>query len=796
MPKIRISPALTLLFCLLAGTPLLLHGQQRQRLSAGWQFVRMDMANAWEVFRPVVPDKPESVPLWQDVTLPHCYNAVDAVSPDVNYYQGAAWYRTLLTVDNPYTDGHTLLHFEGVGQKARVYVYTREVARHVGGYDAWDADITQAVREFRQTEVCRSQFHGRVPVAVRCDNGRDTEMIPSDMSDFCLYGGICRPMYLTYLPQGYLADVAVTPRPVHGSATVEVSGSVQGIKGQPLVHVRVVSPRGSVVADRRVKTDGDHFSASFTLHRPLLWSPGAPMLYRCELVLEQSEPYRHTEQFGIRSCWFEEHGPFLLNGRRLVLHGTHRHEDHAGVGAAMTDDMIRREMQQIKDMGANFIRLGHYQQQDLVLHLCDSLGLLVWEEIPWCRGGLGGERYRAQAEQMLTAMIRQHRNHPSVILWGLGNENDWPGDFPEFDRDSIRAFMSHLNDMAHRLDPTRLTSIRRCDFAKDVPDVYSPSIWAGWYSSKFTDYRSMVEEAAATVPRLLHIEWGADSHAGRHADQVATDVAAGDKNGDWSETYAVKLFDWHLREQAMMPRLTGSAFWSFKDFATPLRPNNPIPYVNEKGVVQRDGTPKETFYVVQSYWATRPMLHIYGHTWPERAGRERERKEVLVYSNCSRVELLVNGVTMGMRSRRLADYPAAGFHWSVPLRQGDNTLVAVGYSGKTVLRDTVVQRYETRPWGTPVGLRLTRVNGKAGEQLVEARLVDACGVTCLDASRFICFACSDPTALLIDQGTATGSRRIQLANGRATIRLAHAADGCQVSAWLEDGSVPRAGIDL
>ncbi len=128
-------------------------------------------------------------------------------------------------------------------------------------------------------------------------------------------------------------------------------------------------------------------------------------------------------------------------------------------------------------MGANFIRLGHYQQSEIILRLCDELGLLVWEEIPWCRGGLGGEKYREQARRMLTNMIDQHRNHPSVILWGMGNENDWPGDFEEFDKDSIRAFMSELHDLSHRLDPTRPTVIRRCDFCRDIVDVYSPSIW-------------------------------------------------------------------------------------------------------------------------------------------------------------------------------------------------------------------------------------------------------------------------------------------------------------------------------
>ena len=142
--------------------PLLAAAQIRVPLSGGWQFVRTDMAGPWEVFRPVKPGKPESVPLWNDVVLPHCYNAEDGADPSVNYYQGAAWYRTSLQVDNPYPNGHTLLEFEGAGQKTEVYVDTSLVGTHVGGYDRWWVDITHCGK-------------GLLPLAVRCDNSRDVQ---------------------------------------------------------------------------------------------------------------------------------------------------------------------------------------------------------------------------------------------------------------------------------------------------------------------------------------------------------------------------------------------------------------------------------------------------------------------------------------------------------------------------------------------------------------------------------------------------------------------------------------------
>jgi len=140
--------------------------------------------------RPAAPGSSEAVPIWQQVTLPHCFNAEDAVDPDINYYQGAGWYRTQLSIKNPYLNGRVILEFEGAGQKTEVYVYTYKVASHTGGYDGWSVDITEAVQQALANPDCAKRFNGRIPLSVRCDNTRDTEMIPSDLSDFNLYGGL------------------------------------------------------------------------------------------------------------------------------------------------------------------------------------------------------------------------------------------------------------------------------------------------------------------------------------------------------------------------------------------------------------------------------------------------------------------------------------------------------------------------------------------------------------------------------------------------------------------------------
>lgn len=760
------------------------------RLTDNWEFLRQDVGNVWELVRPVRKGQPEEQPIWTKVTLPHCFNAEDAVDPDVNYYQGPGWYKTRLKLDNPYPNGRIVLEFEGAGQKTDVYIYTTKVGSHVGGYDSWNVDITDAVRAFLSGKDAE-RFGGEVPLSIRCDNTRDAEMIPSDLSDFNVYGGIYRYLNLVYLPEVSVASLKVMPAldAKMKKASLDISGLFYNPADvrQASMEVSVKNPQGKMIYTRNFSDFvplGEFSIQDIQVDKPELWDVTSPQLYTCEVtVTANGRKMTAVERFGFRSFEFIEKGPFFLNGRRLLLRGTHRHEDHAGVGAAMTEEQMVREMRMMKDMGVNFIRLGHYQQSEIILNLCDELGILVWEEIPWCRGGVGSETYRGQAKRMLGNMIAQHYNHPSVIIWGLGNENDWPNDFPEFEQSEIRKLMSELNTIAHQLDKTRKTAIRRCSFCSDIVDVYSPSIWAGWYRGNYTDYQRMSKEEMEKVKHFLHVEWGGDSHAGRHAEAVAPLRKEGEKDGDaalngsalvlkkgdWSETYIVKLIDWHLKEQENMPWLTGAAYWPFKDFSTPVRPDNPIPYMNQKGVIERDFTPKESYYVFQSYWTQKPMLHIYGHGWPVRWGNEGEEKEILVYSNCPKVELFVNGESQGVRRRSSQDFPAAGLRWNVKLKSGINTLRAVTVDAKEPLTDELTFEYQTAKWGEATAFQVQSTPLENGMVMVEAQLVDDKGVRCLDSRAFIYFDIAGDGTLVQNQGTVTGSRKVQARNGRAQI---------------------------
>jgi beta-galactosidase len=792
-----------------------------ERLLAGWEHCRENLGGVWDVWR---GGKANDKAAWQPVTLPHCFNAHDAVDPDAPYYQGPGWYRTRLKLrPNPFSDGRILLHFEGAGQKTEVFIGSESVGRHTGGYDEFIFDITEAVSKAWNSP--RNKEANQVPLAILCDNSRDFEMIPSSISDFNLYGGLYRYVNLVYVPAISLEQVHISPA-VTGSGPAQVSVRARlynpGSSSDPLqLSVRVLDPRGKVIhtAEQSLApwTD-EHELTSFTVKTPELWSPKTPALYRCEVTLSS----RHGEtsvndRFGLRFCEWVEHGPFKLNGERVLLRGTTRHEDHAGLGSAEPEELIRKELQMIKDVGANFLRLGHYQQSRIVLDLCDELGIMVWEELAWCRSGVGGEAFQQQAHTMLGNLIDQHYNHPSVIVWGLGNEDDWPNEYPEINQEKIRTFMTGLRDQAHALDPSRKTGIRRCTFAKDIPDIYSPSIWVGWYGGRYTDYKKNSENEMKQVSHFLHMEWGGDSHPRRHSEEIDRALAKIDaaplptdpaelnalltggvdtasKNGDWSETYICNLFEWHLKEQETMPWLTGAAQWIFKDFSTPERPENPVPRMNQKGMVERDLTPKESYYVFQSYWSDKPMAHIYGHSWAVRWGDADEQKLVKVYSNCDTAELFLNGASCGVKKRNSQDFPAAGLRWHVKFQPGENQLRVEAHKNATTVSDQISFHYQTEKWESPAQLELKEVSRQNDTVTLQATLRDARGVLCLDNRSRARFAISGDGTLLDNLGTNTGSRVVELYNGRALISLLRNNGKSEVS--VSSHGVPTAFLTV
>ncbi len=317
-------------------------------------------------------------------------------------------------------------------------------------------------------------------------------------------------------------------------------------------------------------------------------------------------------------------------------------------------------------MGGNFVRLGHYPQDPSVYKACDKLGIIVWDELPWCRGGYGESVWRANTSRLLNEMIDQNYNHPCIAFWSLGNEAGWMPDFENGDnRDTMAMVLNELNDLAHSLDSSRFTAFRKDEVAALIVDVYSPSIWAGWYAGVYKNYENALIDSRYKYKHLLHMEFGGDSHFGRHNEHPITGegmlrsdtwsesesqlkVESISQKGDYSENYMVDLFDWYLNVSERLDWFAGSAQWSLKDFATPIRPENPIPYMNQKGLVDRAGNPKDAYYVFKSHWAQKlAFVYIESHSWLQRYGKPNASSEVCVFSNCDSVRLWLNGVNQG-----------------------------------------------------------------------------------------------------------------------------------------------------
>jgi beta-galactosidase len=630
---------------------------------------------------------------------------------------------------------------------------------------------------------------------VRVSNADDATLIPSDKNDYVIFGGLTRDVWLRVLPPVSIARLQVSTPEVSRAAAravvqVELAGQGAGTHAVELV---LRAPDGRVAARATANVSGSTARVELpTVRSPRLWSPASPTRYRLTATLSRggTQVDQVDEHVGFRWFRFEPNGPFYLNGERLLLRGTHRHEEIAGLGAAVPNETHRADLAAIKAMGANFVRLGHYPQDPEVYRAADSLGLLVWDELPWSRGGIGDSTWKAETRRLFAEQIRQNYNHPSIILWSTGNE---VVDLLEADDKTpvreVERYMAELTALAHEMDPGRLTATRKFDAGFRAIDVYSPSIWAGWYRGVYRDYEAALVDARAKFPRLFHAEFGADAHVGRHTEnpitgagiQIDSGVAESvgqlvrniAREGDWSESYQTDLLDWHLMVSERLPWFVGSAQWAFRDFATPLRPDNPIPYVNQKGLVDRSGVPKDAYHVFRSYWTESPkFVHLVSRTWTERVGPAGRPRTVRVYSNCSAVELLANGASQGVRQRDRNDFPSQGLRWSVTFRDGPNALAArcTGAADRAA-SDTLTVRY-SRPAGTASRIELATRRLPNGNTLLEATIVDATGRRVTTFQERVFFSHNGEGALLADWGTPTRSSVIEAANGRAAIELA------------------------
>jgi len=769
--------------------PLLLPGAHGQQLTDTYNFNL-----EWEYLEQGLNDTDavKKASGWQKIDLPHTWNSKDATDLEPGYRRDIGWYKKSYSLNKVETDKDYILYFEGSNITTEVYVNDQLAGKHIGGYVGFNIEITSYLHS------------GENEILIKVDNGYNREIIPSQKSDFFIYGGITRDLWLKILPISRIEKVKVaTPEVSKEKARTEVNVNTKGlINGGFRLQARLIDPAGQQVYQKKIKLKNiNQVTFDFNLKNPKLWDVDNPQLYTLitELLKDNKVVHQKRENIGYRWFEFKEHGPFFLNGRRLLLRGTHRHEEHAGFGAALPNRLHRQDMQAIKDMGANFVRLGHYPQDPEVYKACDELGLLVWDELPWCRGGVGNEIWQKNTKKLLVEMIEQNYNHPSIIIWSLGNEIYWLPDFENGgDTVKINRFLKEINQLAHQMDPYRKTAIRKYYEGADIVDVFSPSIWSGWYSGSYKNYEQTINKAIEKYPKFLHMEYGGSSHVGRHNESPITgdgfknpgaweepinqlksvNVA---NNGDWSENYIVDLFDWYLAISETHPQLTGNAQWAFKDFGTPLRPENAIPYVNQKGLMDREGKPKDAYYVFKSYWSDDPFVYIESKSWQERSGPEDLIRNVCVFSNLERVDLYLNGKSLGTKNKDINKYPATGLNWDLNFKEGKNELVAIGYQNdQAIAHDTLQVQYWYSVNQTPRQLALSYQQLSNGNYLVTATALDKNQRRCLNFEDRIYFQCLSGGNTKKHLGTPTGSEVIEMANGQAAIEVAPNADAGKI----------------
>jgi len=773
-------------------------GRQVFNLDRRWAYLEDDLSD--------VAQLGGSKKQWEQIDLPHTWNRFDTVDPIPGYRRSASWYKKELFIPAARNDLRYILEFEGVNIKSDVYVNGSRAGGHVGGYVGFEVDLTPFVKKGEKNTIL-----------VRADNSYDPNVIPSQKADFCIYGGITRDVWLKVVPSRSIGRVLIkTP-----SVSKKVAETMLDVT---LINARNAEVAGEVeaVLNDRSGKEVARKAAKVTLAKgmtrcsltmpivknPTLWSPADPALYTASVALKEAGKTidNVAERYGYRWFEFKDHGPFFLNGERLLLRGTHRHEDYAGYANAMPGRLHRKDMKMIKEMGANFVRLAHYPQDPEVYRACDELGILVWDELPWCRGGMGGDEWKVNTKRLLREQITQNFNHPSIIIHSLGNELYWLPDFPGGDQvDSLRAMVKELNAIAHELDPYRLTATRKFTEGADLVDLVSPSMWPGWYSGVYTMFEQAITDARKNFKKFFHAEYGGDSHVGRHTENPITGegLTISDgweenikpqkaKNvsqvGDWSENYIANLFDWHLHISERTEWFTGNAQWAFKDFPTPLRPENPMPYVNQKGLVDRAGNPKDAYYVFKSYWTTSPAFcYIESHTWTERSGPPHLKRQVKVFSNCAEVELYLDGQSQGRRTRDISSFPACGLRWDVEFKEGTNRVAAVGYNkGAKVATDSITVHYTHRKNGVADHIELSSEPTAEGTILITALAVDQNGQRCLDYNKRIYFAFDGAGELLVNEGTPTRSSVIEMANGKAQIEFKPAPGRAVIEARNQD----------
>ena len=557
----------------------------------------------------------------EPVTLPHTWNAVDGQDGGNDYYRGSCTYALQLPAIRLPEGGRAVLQFDGVAMTAVVNLNGQKVAEHKGGYSTFRVDITDVLQDTNN-------------LTVEVDNS-DNDTVYPQKADFTFYGGIYRDVTLHILPAAHFAMEE------NGAVPVKVTPVVTDLETR---RCEVTVEALVVDADRvRFSLDGQEMSAPvengtakavFTLENARLWNGlDDPYLYTVTASLDNGET--QSARFGCRKFEIDPQEGFFLNGRFYPLRGVSRHQDRKGVGVAITKEMMEEDLALILEMGANTIRLAHYQHAQAFYDLCDEKGLVIWAEIPYITMHM--HNGRANTLTQMEELIVQNYNHPCIAVWGLSNEITAASPVNEELLENHRA----LNDLAHRLDPTRPTTMANVFMLEitspilEIPDVNSYNLYFGWYLGELDQNDDFFDEYHAKYPdRCIGFsEYGADANP-------AYQTSAPER-GDYTETYQCVYHEHMAKMIAERPWLWATHVWNMFDFAADGRDEGGKNGENQKGLVTFDRKiKKDAFYLYKAYWSKEAFVHTCGSRYVDRA---EDVTEVKVYSNLPEVALYVDG---------------------------------------------------------------------------------------------------------------------------------------------------------
>lgn len=566
------------------------------------------------------------------VDLPHTWNALDGQDGGNDYYRGVCTYERQIARPDFGEKERVYLQFGGVNASARVLWNGECVCTHHNGYAAFRVDVTDKLRETNT-------------LTVEADNSKNRQVYPQ-VADFTFYGGIYRDVELLIVP-GVHFDLDH-----YGGNGIRVRTKVRGKTG--VLHISARTNREDLAAlgieavytlrDAQGAMAGRARGCKAVMEIPdaHLWNGVKdPYLYRLEAQLVQDGAVidEVTIPCGIRTFFVDADKGFFLNGASYPLRGVARHQDFKGIGNAVSEAQMDADMALIREVGANTIRLAHYQHSQYFYDLCDRYGMVVWAEIPYISEHMPEGRENTFFQ--MRELIAQNFNHPCIVTWGLSNEITISGK----DRADMLDNHRRLQAMVKKMDPSRPTTLACYAMCHPfhpvtkITDLVAWNLYLGWYVPGLFLNDWFMRFYHWRYPRrpLGYSEYGAEGMPNLHS--------ARPRRGDHSEEYQAKYHEYMLQCFERHPFLWGTYVWNMFDFAADARDQGGEPGMNHKGLVTFDRSiKKDSFYIYKAWWSVEPFVHLCGKRYRYRAERTTT---VTVYSNQPEVSLYCNGRLVG-----------------------------------------------------------------------------------------------------------------------------------------------------